>query len=491
MDKLDKQFEELYNKIKSYITKQEDLNTSAKAYYFAKMKHEGTFRIEGGPYMQHLIDTANVLCDLSAGPNTIAAGLLHDTVEDVKDVSNELIETIFGEDISSLVDAVTKVNMAEESKNSNKDLTIKKIFNAMGNDVRTIIIKIADRLSNMRTLKAVPLEQQLRVSKQTLEIYAPVARCIGLNSIAQEMEELCLFYLHNDTYNKIKEHIKSDQKENEELIKNIQKNIKKALTELKTKSESYASTKEMYNIFKFINNNRTLEEIEDLNVIHILVNTTVECYIALGVIHSIYTPVFGKTKDYIASPKYNMYQAIHTLIITPNGGSIKIAIKTKLMDDMYNKGVASRWAYVEEKGYNKDLEQEEIRKHFNIIQELDRINAEDGVSTNEYVNLLKEDVFNNNQYVYVYTPKGESIILPIGSTILDFAFKIHSEIGEGLFGAYVNGIRADIFSTLKNGSIIALKYGDEIQVKEEWLDHVKTNYAKIRIRKSLLKKNEE
>ena len=491
MDKLDQQFENLLVNIKKYITLEEDINNIAKAYYFAKIKHEGTFRIGGDPYTQHLLDTAVILCDLNAGPNTIAAGLLHDTVEDVEDVSNELIEVLFGKDISTLVDSVTKVNMAEDGDSDKKNLTIQKIFNAMGKDVRTIIIKIADRLSNMRTLDCVSLNQQQRVSKQTLEIYAPVARCIGLNKIAKEMEELCLYYLHNDKFNIIKEHLLKNEEDNLEMLINIENNVKKALLELKINSSAYRTTKDMYSIFKFINNGNSLEEIEDLNVIHIIVEDAMQCYLALGVIHAIYRPMFGKMKDYITSPKYNMYQALHTLIITPDGKSIKLAIKTKLMDNLYNIGVASRWAYSENKGYDKYNEQEEIRKHLNIIRELDRINAEDGVSTNEYVSLLKEDVFNNNQYIYVYTPKGEVIILPIGSTVLDFAFKIHSEIGEKLVSANINGVNTNIYSVLKNGSIISLKTSSVSQVKEEWLEHVKTNYAKIRIKKKIIKVGED
>ena len=192
-----------------------------------------------------------------------------------------------------------------------------------------------------------------------------------------------------------------------------------------------------------------IEAIEDFNVVHVVVENNLDCYLALGVIHSIYKPLFGKMKDYIASPKYNMYQALHTLIITPDGGSIKIAIKTKLMDDLYNFGVASRWAYVENKGYDKEKEQIEIREHLNIIKDLDKINAVDGVSTNDYVCLLKEDVFNFNQYLYVYTPQGEVCVLPMGATVLDFAFKQIGEEARGLYETFVNGVKVDMSTILK------------------------------------------
>lgn len=488
MDQLDERFSEIYEGIKEYIKKEEDLHLIAKSYYFAKLKHSGVFRIGGEPYMHHLLDTAEILTDLKAGPKTIVAGLLHDTVEDVKDVSYDLIAELFGEEVAELVDSLTKVNIAEKSKEESKNFTIQKIFLAMSRDVRTIIIKIADRLSNMRTLEPVSLEHKLRVSKQTLEIYAPVARCIGFNKIAREMEELCLFYLEREKYDMIKNHIKVNNEKTREINNNIQNNITSALKSFSIRSSSYKTNKDVYNIYKFMKKNRTLEEIEDLDVIHIITDKNIDCYIALGIIHSIYMPVFGKVKDYISSPKYNMYQGIHTLIITPGGGSVKIAIKTKLMDDLYNYGVASKWAYSEDKGYNKESEQLDIRKYFNIIRELDRINSEDDLSINDYVSFLKKDILNYNQYIYVYTPKGESVVLPMGSSVIDFAFKIHTDIGEGLQKAYINGIEVDLFQPLRNGSIVDLKSGNENNVQPNWLDNIITNYARIKIKRALNKK---
>ncbi len=488
MESLDVQFQNIFELAKTYITDFNDLTNIAKAYYFAKLKHEGAYRIGGQPYMQHLIDTAKVLINLNAGPDTIVAGLLHDTVEDVPEVSNELIRDLFGEEVMNLVDSVTKVNIAEVSTEEEKNLTIKKIFLAMSKDVRTTIIKIADRLSNMRTLDCVTQDHKLRVSRQTLEIYAPVARCIGLNQIAEEMERLCLFYLDKEKLDLIEDYIEKDKKLTNKMINNITDNISRALLNLKIKNTIYKTTKEVYNIHKFISDDKSLEEIQDLNVIHVIVENNLDCYISLGVIHSIYKPLFGKMKDYISSPKYNMYQALHTLIITPDGGSIKVAIKTKLMDNIYNFGVASRWSYIENKGYDKEKEQREIKEHLNIIKDLDKINAVDGVSTNDYVSLLKEDVFNYNQYIYVYTPQGEVIVLPTGATVLDFAFKKHGEGGKCLYEALINGIKVSIGTLLKNGTVVNLRFNKNNNVTEEWLKLVATKYAKIKIIKALERK---
>lgn len=267
MDELDLRFEMIFKKINRYISKVEDLNMITKAYYFAKLKHDGINRIGGGPYMTHLLETADILVDLNAGPATIASGLLHDTVEDVEGVTNELIEVLFGKDISTLVDSLTKVNMAEVDKQSEKNYTIKKIFNAMGKDVRTIIVKLADRLSNMRSLEKVSQEHKLRVSKQTLEIYAPVARSIGFNKIGNELEELCLFYLDNARYHEIKNYIEDNLSKTSQIIQDTKENIENALSSLNIKSRLYVTTKDIYSIYKFLNNNKKFDEIDDLNVI--------------------------------------------------------------------------------------------------------------------------------------------------------------------------------------------------------------------------------
>jgi len=491
METMDNKFEEVFLNIQKYITKADDLILIRKAYEFAKEKHKDIFRVDGSPYIRHLIETAEILVSLHAGPNTIAAGLLHDVIEDIEDVDEKMIKNFFGEDIASLVVSVTNVSVNEsDTYDNSKDKTIQKVFQAMSKDVRTIIIKISDRLNNMRTLGAMKEEKQKRISKQTLELYAPVARYIGLNQIAKELEELCLLYLDKNVYYQILSYVEGHNLRYKESLEAMCNNIKYALETMGIKSEVFRTNKEVYKIYKFLKEgNHTIDEIDDLDVIHVLVEKNMDCYLALGVIHSIYTPLMGRLKDYITSPKFNMYQAIHTIVINPIGNSSKIAISTKVMDDLFNFGIANKWSYDEAKGYNQSKEQEDIRNHLNIIRELDRINSEDKVNPSEYVRLLQEDIFNHNQYIYVYNTIGEVIVLPIGSTVLDFAFKLSDKIGKGLKEAYVNGIPVSFDTKLKNGSIVYLKSDDANYVNIEWKKWANSNYAKIKIEESLNEEN--
>ena len=487
MDEMDLKFDVIYDQIVEYITNVNDLILIRKAYEFAKEKHKDVKRKDGSPYLKHLVETAEIVVSLHGGPNTIAASLLHDVVEDIDEVNEKMIRDLFGEDVAKLVMSVTKVSASESASYSDsKDKTIQKVFHAMSNDVRTIIIKLADRLNNMRTLGAMAEEKQKRISSQTLELYAPVARYIGLNKIAAELEELCLFYLNNEVYSQIVCYVNEHNRRYYESLESMCKNIHEALLAMGINNEIYRTNKEIYKIYKFISDGKhTIDEIDDLDVIHVLVEKNLECYVSLGIIHSIYTPLMGRLKDYITSPKFNMYQAIHTVVISPVGNPGKIAISTKVMDNLFSFGIADKWRYDESKGYNQNSEQEDIRNHLNIIRELDRINSEDKVKPSEYVRLLQEDIFNHNQYIYVYNTIGEVIVLPIGSTVLDFAFKLSDKVGMGLKEAYINGIPASFDTRLKNGSIIAVKSDNKCYVKEIWKDWVVSNYARLKIEEVL------
>lgn len=482
MDQMDLEFEEIYKKILMYIHKQEDLFMIKHAYAFVKDAFKGILRKDGNPYIKHLLDTASIVVDLTAGPNTIVAALLHDAIEDIDEITYETIEKEFSKDIADLVDAVTKVSSQEKD---NKNKTVQKLFNLMRDDVRVIIIKLADRLNNMRTLAAMKEEKQMRISNQTLELYAPAARYLGLNEIARELEELCLYYLDNEKYNYIRNYLDEHNSKNRVGIDMMKRNLSIALNSVNIENNVYHTNKEIYKIYKFINSNKNIEEIDDFDVIHIVVEDNLDCYLALGVVHSIYTPLIGKLKDYISSPKYNMYQALHTIVIGPTGSPIKIAIATKVMTSIYNEGVASKWKYCEEKGYSKEQEQEDIRKHLNIIKELDRINMVDGVDSTTYVKILEEDVFNHSQYIYVYSTKGEVIILPIGATALDYAFKVDSENATKINKLLINGLECKFNAKLKNGCIVGVKYGHKITIKKEWLEDTNSNYTKMKIKEYL------
>lgn len=483
MDKMDLEFEEIYGNILKYITNEDDLSLIRRAYKFAKKSFEGIFRKDGNPFVKHLLDTASIVVDLNAGPNTIIAALLHDCIEDIEEITYSVVEQEFSKDIADLVEAVTKVSSQEKD---NKSKTVQKIFNLMRDDVRVIIVKLADRLNNMRTLAPIKEEKQRNISKQTLELYAPVARYLGLNEIARELEELCLFYLDRENYLNICNFVKNYNKVHKAGIDQIIENLFYSLNRVGIETKIYHSNKEIYKIYKYLNANGKMEELEDLDVVHVIVEDNLDCYLALGVVHSIYTPLIGKLKDYISSPKYNMYQALHTVVIGPTGSPVKIAIATKVMQQIFNEGIASKWKYNEELGYCKEKEQEDIRKHLNIIKELDRINMVGGVDSSTYVKILEEDVFNYSQYIYVYSTNGEVIVLPIGSTVLDFAFKIDPVKATKIKKLFINGLECEKATVLKNGCIVNIKYGSKSTVNKDWLACAKSNYTKVQIRINLM-----
>ena len=482
MDEMDLEFESIYQKVLVYIHKQEDLKLIKRAYDFIKVAFADIKRKDGNPFIKHLLDTASIVVDLTAGPNTIVAALLHDCIEDIESITYESIKEEFSKDIADLVEAVTKVSSQEKD---NKNKTVQKLFSLMRDDVRVIIIKLADRLNNMRTLAPMGENKQKVIASQTLELYAPVARYLGLNAIATELEEICLFYLDREKYDYISRYVSDHNEICNQGINMIIKNLSIALKSVGIENDVYHVNKEMYKIYKYINSVGKIEEIDDLDVIHIVVEDNLDCYLALGVVHSIYTPLIGKLKDYISSPKYNMYQALHTVVIGPSGSPIKIAIATDVMKRIFNEGIASKWKYNEEKGYCKEEEQEDIRKHLNIIKELDRINMVDGVDSNTYVKILEEDVFNHSQYIYVYSTKGEVIVLPIGATALDFAFKIDSERAHRIKKLLINGLECKKGTQLKNGCIVSVKYSNKDTIESDWINFVNSNYAKMKIKEYL------
>ena len=479
---MDLKFEKIYQKILEYIQNGEDLLAIKHAYSFVKNAFEGILRKDGSPYLTHLLEASDIVVDLHAGPNTIVATLLHDTIEDIEDITYKTIEDEFSKDVADLVEAVTKVS-SEEKDNKNK--TVQKLFNLMRDDVRVIIIKLADRLNNMRTLSAMEREKQILIANQTIELYAPVARYLGLNAIAKELEELCLYYLDNEKYTFISNYLDEHNRKNNSSIGMMNKNLTIALKSVGIDNEVYHTNKELYKIYKYISYVGNIEEIEDIDVINVVVEDNLDCYLALGVVHSIYTPLIGKLKDYISSPKYNMYQALHTIVIGPSGSPIKIAISTKVMKSIYNEGVASKWRYNEKKGYSKEKEQEDIRNHLTIIKELDKINMVDGVDSTTYVKILEEDVFNKSRYIYVYSTKGEVIVLPVGATALDFAFKVDSVSASRITRLLINGLECEFNTKLKNGCIVSVKYGSKVSIEESWLESTTSNYAKMKIKEYL------
>ena len=482
--------EEFYSQVKSYITNEESLKLIESAYEFSKEKHKGQLRESGEPYFNHLICVAYELSKLSAGPKTIAAGLLHDTIEDCK-VSKEEFCKMFDEEIYELVDGVTKIG-ALKFKDEKEYLAAnhRKIFIAMAKDIRVILIKLVDRLHNMRTLEFKSKEKQHSIAKETLEVYAPIAHRLGIAEIKNELEDLAFYYLNNEKYHEIAHLVENKKSERDSQIENMIKDITKMLNEHDIPFHIFGRSKHLYSIYnKMTLKNKRFDEILDLLAIRIITKTELNCYEILGYIHAIYRPIPGRLKDYIAMPKFNMYRSLHTTVVGIDGKIYEIQIRTEEMDEIAERGIAAHWAYKEGQ-YDKKQEQKEI------VSELEWLNtfAENDNSANDYMETVIGDVFNAN--VYAMTPKGRVIDLPAGSTPIDFAYRVHTDVGHQTVGALVNGILVPLNTKLKTGDVVELKTNKNSSPSEDWLKIVKSKQARNKImayfaRKELEEKGED
>ena len=483
-------FDDVLNRIENYIHNKESLDFIKNAYKFAEEKHQNQFRKSGEPYIVHIIEVAYILAELNAGPSTIVAGILHDTVEDC-DVCIDEIATKFSIDVATLVEAVTKIK-ALSSKKEKEFLaeSHRKIFIAMARDVRVIIIKLADRLHNMRTLEYMSEEKQKRIANETLEVYAPIAHRLGINVIKAELENLSLYFLMKDKYVGIETLLNSNTSNRKKSILSMQKKIADMLISHNIKFEITARIKSIYSIYKKIyQKNRKFEEIYDIMALRIITESEVQCYEVLGYIHSIYKPIPGRFKDYIAMPKPNMYQSLHTSIIANDGNIYEIQIRTKEMDDIAESGVAAHWRYKENEKYDFKKEQKEIEEKLHWISDFKTIES-NNKDAQDYMLALQRDIFDAN--VYVFTPMGKVIDLPTGATPLDFAYKIHTKVGDSAIGAVINNVLMPLSTELKTGDVCEIKTSKNSPGPNEgWLQFVKTNFAKNHIRRFLAKKNEE
>ena len=414
---------------------------------------------------------------------------MHDTVEDCNVTIKEIAEK-FSIEIATLVDALTKIKAL--SHRNEKDFQAeshRKIFIAMARDVRVIIIKLADRLHNMRTLQFQPEEKQTRIARETLEVYAPIAHRLGINNIKTELENISLYYLDRQKYEEIEDLLNSNTQNRKKNISNMQKKIADMLISKHIKFEISARIKSIYSIYKKIYvKDRKFEEIYDIMALRIITETEVNCYEILGYIHSIYKPIPGRFKDYIAMPKPNMYQSLHTTIIANDGNIYEIQIRTKEMDAIAESGVAAHWRYKENEKYDPKKEQKEIEEKLHWLSDfkaIENINSD----AYDYMQALQKDIFDAN--VYVFTPMGKVIDLPTGATPLDFAYKIHTKVGDTAVGALVNGVLVPLSTTLATGDVCEIKTSKNSPGPNEgWLNIVTTSFAKNHIRKFLAKKNE-
>ena len=488
-------FEDVRNVFIHYIKNEDDRNNIKKAYDFVVEKHKTQFRKSGEPYVQHLIETAYTVAKLQGGPSTIIAGFLHDVVEDT-DVTTEEVEALFGSDVSHLVEAVTKIQRMQLNRIDEEEFEAeghRKIFIAMAKDIRVIIVKLADRLHNMRTLEWLKPNRQIAISRETLEVYAPVAHRLGLNKIKSELEDLSLKYLEPEKYNHVLQLLNENTKNRSESLVRLKKKLADLLYEHNIPFIQIESrVKSIYSIYKkmFIKG-RDFNEIYDIMALRVITKTELNCYEILGLVHSVYKPLPGRFKDYIAMPKPNLYQSLHTTIISGDGQFFEIQIRTEEMDEIAEEGIAAHWRYKEGSKYSPEKEQKEIEEKLHWFRDFVSMSSDElSTDAKEYMATLNKDVFDAN--IYIFTPKGRVIDLPSGSTPLDFAYKIHTGVGDSAVGAIVNGTLVPLGTELKTGDVVEIKTSkSSAGPNEGWLKLVKTNAARNHIRKQLTKKNME
>ena len=466
-----------------------DLKLIKKAYEFAKDKHKDQLRRSGEPYIIHPIQVAYILSTLGLDHSTICAALLHDVIEDT-DVTLEDIAKEFSPEIAEMVDGVTKLSKLNYTSEQEQQVeNYRKMFLAMGKDIRVILIKLADRLHNMRTLKYLTRDRQIANARETMDLYAPLANRLGMYSLKWELEDLSFKYLYPEDYRELVEGIDKKREERLKFIDQIMQEIKVELKKQKIVAEITGRAKHLYSIYrKMQRDNKTLDQIYDLFALRIIVNSVKDCYAALGVVHELYNPMPGRFKDYISVPKPNMYQSLHTTLIGPKGTPFEVQIRTWDMHRIAEYGIAAHWAYKEASFLGG--------KKANVTVEEDKLSwlretlewQKDMQDPQEFLNTLKTELFEDE--VYVFTPKGKILVLPNGATPIDFAYAIHAEIGNHMTGCKINSKMMPIVTKLKNGDIVEIVTSDKSKgPSRDWLKFIKSSTAKTRIQQ-WFKKNE-
>lgn len=483
-------FNELYEKIKTYNNNTEQLKKIKEAYTLAEEKHKNQFRKSGEAYIIHPLNVAYILTDIKADYETICAALLHDTIEDT-DVTLDTLEKQFGKTVRILVDGVTKINKLDLGADKDAEIaTQRKILVGMTEDVRVIILKLADRLHNLRTLWALQEHRQKYNAKETLDILVPIAHRLGMYKIKGELEDLSLRYYKPDVYFGIVETLNKTKQERDNIVNDMLKNVSKLLNENGIQHEIKGRAKSIYSIYKKMDKGKSFNDIYDLNALRIFVKTIPECYQALGIIHGKYAPKPKRFKDYIAMPKNNGYQSLHTTVFGNNGYLFEIQIRTYEMDQIAENGIASHWSYKEgTSGSKKNLMDQKL-EFFKSIMELQEETDE------QFIESLKQEF---EHTIYVFTPNGNVIELPAGSTPIDFAYKVHTDIGNTMIGALVNNTIVPLTYELKTNDIVKINTSKTSTPSREWINIVKTTQAKNKIKNyfnkiekdKFLKKGEE
>ncbi len=456
--------------------KPEDISQLQSAYHFSEQAHEGQFRKSGEPYISHPLAVANILAQWHLDTQALTAALLHDVMEDTSVTKSEISRN-FGKPVAELVDGVSKLDKIEfESHAEAQAENFRKMLLAMARDVRVILIKLADRLHNMRTLEAVGSEQKRRIARETLEIYAPIANRLGLNSIRQELEDLALKHLYPDRYRVLAKAVKAAGGNRREVVGKVLDGIRKKLKSAGVEALAQGREKHLYSIYrKMREKHLTFAHVQDVYGFRIIVNDVPGCYLALGVLHSLYKPIPGKFKDYVAIPKANGYQSLHTMLFGPLGTPIEVQIRTREMHKIAEAGVASHWLYKDSDTSLSELQ----KKTHQWLQSLLEMQSQSGDSV-EFLEHLKVDLFPDE--VYVFTPKGKILSLPRGATAVDFAYAVHTDIGNRCVAVKINQELMPLRSELRNGDRVEIITAAHAKPNALWLNFVATGKARSRIR---------
>ncbi len=466
--------EDIVERIQNYHP-EADVDLLRRAYIFSAKAHQGQTRLSGEAYLIHPIEVAAILADLKLDAATVAAGLLHDTIEDTT-CTREEIQNMFGEEVVMLVDGMTKLSRMElQSREQREADNFRKMIVAMAKDIRVILIKLADRLHNMRTLKALSPEKQKRIAQETLDIYAPLANRLGISKIKTELEDLSFMYLNPEAYRDLAQKVMKRRIERETYINELMETMRRQLAEHGYKGEVKGRPKHFYSIYqKMQKQGISFEDVYDLIAIRIITDTKVNCYAILGLIHSLWTPVPGRFKDFIGVPKSNLYQSLHTTVIGPKGERVEFQIRTEEMHRLAEEGIAAHWRYKEKSPISQRDEQQ-----FAWLRQLLEWQR-DLPDAKEFMETVKGDLFPD--VVYVFTPRGDVKELPQGSTPVDFAYSVHTDIGHQCVGAKVNGKIVPLKHQLLNGDKIEIITQSGHTPSRDWLKFVKTSKARTRVK---------
>ena len=483
-------YQDTFNEIKEDLIKQkrpqDDINQIEAAYEWAKKLHSGQFRISQEPYIIHPVEVAKILVNLKMDKDTIIAAFLHDVLEDTDTTAQEMEEK-FGIDVVNLVTGVTKLGKYQfKSKEERQAENFRRMFIAMAQDVRIIILKLADRLHNMRTLSYMAAPKQKKIAQETLDIFAPLANRLGMGKIKAELEDLSLRYLHPEKYYEIAKLVAETKSMRDSTVNALIEKIKAELEKHKLKVTIKGRAKHYYSIYnKMKRLNVSFDQLYDITAVRVIVDTEAECYQVLGIIHQIFKPIPGRFKDYIAMPKSNMYRSLHTSVIGFKNKPVEIQIRTHKMHEIAEYGVAAHWKYKEQGSIKANNKQDMQFSWMRKVMELDQ----DSIDAKDFVESVKFDLFNDQ--VFVFTPNGDVFDLPKNSTPVDFAYRIHTEVGHRTVGALINGRIAQLDTKLKNGDIVEILTSKQFMPKIDWLNFVVTKNASTKIRQWFKKFNRE